>query len=110
MSAGPACARSPGLRTSPCMNSTPPARSRGERKLAAAALEIVESDDGRIGAVALERQREIGADEAGAAGDQNAFSHDRAALQMLSCAYTIAPLAAMSGEKWRGFTASFPPR
>jgi hypothetical protein len=51
-----------------------------QRQLAAAALEIVKGNHRRGRPVALERKREIGPDETGPAGNEDAFNHDEAAM------------------------------
>ena len=67
-----AAARSSGSRTSPRTNSTPASSQPRQVQLRAAPVEVVERDDLPVGMARGERDGEVGADEAGAAGDQEA--------------------------------------
>lgn len=61
-----------------------------KRQLAAAALEIVKGNHRRGRSVALERKREIGPDETGPTGNEDAFSHDAAAMKWTLLAKPIS--------------------
>ena len=72
-STGSSPSRSPRSRTSPCTNVTPGLAQAREVELRAAALERVERHD--LGPLRGEREAEVGADEAGAAGHEDAAGH-----------------------------------
>ena len=61
--------RSAGSRTSPWTNSTPASSQPRQVQLRAAPVEVVERDDLPVGVPRGERDGEVGADEAGAAGE-----------------------------------------